>query len=202
MNEYLTVIGALVIGSIAGISFVRVLRREPEEGVDERLCVDQRADRALEQLRELSLEASHYDAAAFTQEKSRLEVEAARALQARDAIAKSKTSSRPRPRGLSDKHPMLVGAIYGGSVVAFFALLIAGLADASQQRAAVAPISAVSSTNDPRYDAVMVLSAIALEYGDAEEILKAWQLYMRQEPPRKKPPQLKRALDWLEKRVE
>lgn len=201
MTDYVLVLSALAIGTAFGALFLRTLLSEPAVAVDQGLGLAQRAERALEQLKELSVERSHYSDAVFAEEKQRLERDAAVALKARDDYKKSAKASSRR-LGFTDHHPMWAGALYGGVSVGFAALLAIGLMDASQQRQAVQPISAVTQTNDPRYEALMVLSAIALEYGETDELLQAWQLYMRQQPPRKAPPQLKRALDWLEKRVE
>lgn len=94
--------------------------------------LDRRAQLLIEQLRELEQEKHQLDPARYSAEKSRLELEAAGALRERDQYAKglaekkpepAKPSASPAPTGFFGKHPEWKGALWGGGVVLFFAVL-------------------------------------------------------------------------------
>lgn len=188
---------ALVVGSVIAVLMLFQRRGATAAAADEELVrLDRVVDGIVEQLRELNAERHLYDAEKFTAEVQRLEREAAAAMRARDAH-KSAPKKKPEPKraaqatGFAAKHPQLVGAIWGGSIVAFFAVSFFFLTNEQKPAA----------QGDPKYEAVLMLSAIAISFGNSEELLQAWELYMRQPIPRKRPPQLNRAVQWLEKTI-
>ncbi len=128
----------LAIGLLLGVGYLlfvrgRAQRRPPEP--DERLAdLDRRAQLLIDQLKELNADQHHLDEQQFAAEKSRLELEAAAALRARDdsvRVERSGVESRrieaaaaaPAVQGWWARHPQLKGAAWGGGVVLFFAVL-------------------------------------------------------------------------------
>jgi len=95
----------------------------------------------IEQLRELNADKHHLSPEQFQAEKTRLELEAASALRARDehqrgltkqaekAPSSGKSSGKDSgkaaeaPRGFFDRHPQLIGAFWGAGVVVFGVVL-------------------------------------------------------------------------------
>lgn len=203
MTNWTPGIVALVVGVVVAAVLVFLRRRDPAAAQvdDELVRLDRTVDALVEQLRELNADRHLYDAEKLQSEVARLEREAADAMRARDAhkreasAAPKQNAKKPAPangEGFAAKHPQLLGALYGGGTVLFFAVTFFFLT--SEQKAA--PNAA---TGDARYEAVLVLSAIAISFGDSEQLLQAWELYMRQNVPRRRPPQLQRAIEWLEK---
>jgi len=99
--------------------------------------LERRAQLLIEQIKELANERHQMGDERYAAEKSRLELEAAAALRARDearslparasaeasAGSKVKTASGKPPTGFSAQHPQLVGALWGGGAVLFFVVL-------------------------------------------------------------------------------
>ncbi len=90
----------------------------------------------LEQLRALETERHKLGEERFAQDRAKLELEAAEALRERDAFAKevaaasanaqaggASVAAAAQPKGFLGRHPQLAGAIWGGGVVVFFAVL-------------------------------------------------------------------------------
>ncbi|MCC6812340.1 MAG: hypothetical protein IT381_33275 [Deltaproteobacteria bacterium] len=191
---------ALAAGLVIGAVLIfrgrpQIAKATGEDGEQQKL--NARVDAIVEQLREMNVDRHLYDDATFATEVARLEREAAEAMRARDThVPVKKTAPRPRVNdtGFAARHPQLIGALYGGGTVLFFA--IAFFFVTSEQK----PV-ANAATGDARYEAVLMLSAIAISFGDSEQLLQAWELYMRQPVPRRRPPQLQRAIEWLEKTI-
>lgn len=191
---------ALAVGAV--IAIVMMLRRGGTPVVpDEELArLDRTVDALVEQIRELNAERHLYDAAKFTAEVQRLEREAADAMRAKEAhkAAPRKKAERPvaakKNDGFAARHPQIVGALWGGGTVAFLSLAFFFATAESKPTPGAA-------TGDPKYEAVLMLSAIAISFQDSEQLLQAWELYMRQPVPRRRPPQLGRAIEWLEKTI-
>jgi tetratricopeptide (TPR) repeat protein len=130
---------ALAISLICGIGFLLLHRRKggtastPElqrDGVLDDL--DRRAQSLIEQLKELVADKHNLSPEQFEAEKSRLELEAAAALRARDeyrqkkkpgkqggATAPAPGQAAPAPTGFAAKNPQLVGALWGAGIVVF-----------------------------------------------------------------------------------
>jgi hypothetical protein len=163
---------------------------------EEQLRLAAQIDKTIEQLRELAAEKHLYSVEKYDSEVQRLEKEAASLMRARDVQAKApKKAAAPAPAskgGFASRHPQLVGALYGGGTVLFFSVAFF-LLNAEQKPAPGA------ATGDAKYEAMLMLSAISISFGDSEQLLQAWELYMRQPIPRRRPPQLQRAIEWLEK---
>jgi hypothetical protein len=195
---------ALGVGALLSAVALLVLGRKGERSKDNAWKpLDAKARGLVEQLKELEADKHHYDAETLAREKMRLEQEAAAAMRARDAVKAGGPVPSPAREphasvGFFKKRPMLTGALWGSGFTAFIAAAIFMVALSPETGAKRDPGS-VSSTNDPRYEAVLVLSAISISFGDSEQLLQAWDIYMRQQPPRRRPPQLQRAFEWLEK---
>ena len=95
--------------------------RRPEELED----LDRRYQSLIEQLKELAADKHGLAPERYTQERSRLELEAAAALRARDEFLKNPTTARtPAPvAAASWLSPQLKGALWGGGIVLFFCTL-------------------------------------------------------------------------------
>ncbi len=200
MSEWLPGIVASVLGALAAISFARGHHTDPTD--DEALTGAERdLQLRLEQLRELTLEEHLFDEATFAEEKSRLEHAAGAALALRDnerqRASKDKTpppTATPKRTGFAKRHPSLVGAFWGAASVAFVWALFAQVTSGEKHLG--------QSISPANYQALLVLSAIALETGDSDQLLQAWTLYYQQPEPRRVPPRLQRATDWLEEHLD
>lgn len=88
--------------------------------------LDRRAQLLIEQLKELEAERHAMTSERYAAEKSRLELEAAAALRARDEAGTQAGRSAPvapEERGPLARHPQLRGALWGAGVVLFFGVL-------------------------------------------------------------------------------
>ncbi len=197
---------ALALGLIGGCAALFFVGRrgvaERSAGSDARDQLEAKAKALVEQLKELETDKHQYDPAHFAAEKRALEQQAVAAMRDRDAAAKRallpvESRARPTPTAtFGARYPRLIGALWGSGVTAFIALAYVMVSGAGEPPRRVMP---VADQNDPRYEAMLVLSAISLSFGDHEQLLQAWEIYMRQPVPRRRPPQLQRAIDWLEK---
>ena len=189
---------ALATGVAFALAVLRATPRDTEDTDDEVLARHEHdLQLSLDQLRELSVEEHLFDPATYASEKARIEQTATAAMKARDTHRVQPAASRtsqPARAGFARQHPRLAGALFGAGVVGFAWLL-------SWQITSVTQPSQSAMATPSRYEALLVLSAIALEQGDAEQFLKSWVLYMRQPEPRRRPPQLQRATDWLEEHL-
>lgn len=190
-------LSALAAGVAFALAVLRATPRDAEDTDDEVLARHEHdLQLSLDQLRELTVEEHLFDTATYASEKARIEQTAAAAMKARDAHAAKPAAPRaaePARAGFTRKHPQLSGAMAGAALVGFVWLLVAQLQNAEPRDAAASAMATPSN-----YEAMLVLSAIALEQGDAEQFLKSWVIYMQQPEPRRRPPQLQRATDWLE----
>lgn len=189
---------ALAIGIAAALVVLRAGPRTIEDTDDEVLARHEHdLQLSLDQLRELTVEEHLFDAATYASEKSRIEQSAAAAMKARDTYTAKPTAPRasePRRRTFFSTHPQLTGVIWGAGVVGF-AWLVTWQVTNAPTRDGLAPSAMATPSN---YEALLVLSAISLENGDAEKFLQSWVIYMQQPEPRRRPPMLQRATDWLE----
>lgn len=106
--------------------------------------LEQRAQLLISQLRELEAEKHHLGAEKYAAEKSRLELEAAAALRAKDEHLKRKAlpsskggapaPSAPAPTGFAARNPQLVGAMWGAGIMLFFGVLGYLLVSNQQER--------------------------------------------------------------------
>ncbi len=196
--------GLIALGLGMAIAFIAVLlgkkHKAPVQADEDLIRLTTQIDKTIEQLRELAADKHLYSVEKYESEVLRLEKEAAELMRVRDGQAKgtkkvaapaSAPVSRPKS-GISSRHPQLVGALYGGGTVLFFSVAFF-LLNAEQKPAPG------GATGDPKYEAMLMLSAIAISFGDSDQLLQAWDLYMRQPIPRRRPPQLQRAVEWLEK---
>jgi cytochrome c-type biogenesis protein CcmH/NrfG len=103
---------------------------------DSLASLDQRARLLIDQLKELEMDRHQLTPESYQAEKTRLELEAADALRARDEVArggaadpgagskgaKGPTAKPPTeaPKGFAQRNPQLMGAVWGGAVVLFF----------------------------------------------------------------------------------
>jgi tetratricopeptide (TPR) repeat protein len=138
-TNWLPGIIALAISLICGAAYLLLQRSkggtpaapEPQrDGVKDDL--DRRAQSLIEQLKELVADKHNLSAEQFEAEKARLEREAAAALRARDEYAQQRKSPAPgaagtsaptpapAPTGFAARHPQLMGAVWGASIVLFF----------------------------------------------------------------------------------
>jgi len=130
----------LAIGLFLGAGYLLFFRprtARTREKRDERLAdLDGRVQLLLDQLRELSADRHHLDAQQFAAENSRLELEAAAAMRARDEHQRgvrpkappqgaeaAATAAATSAQGWWARHPQLKGAAWGGGVVFFFVVL-------------------------------------------------------------------------------
>jgi tetratricopeptide (TPR) repeat protein len=145
---------ALVVSLLCGIGYLLLQRRKggapssPEPQKDGVLDdLDRRAQSLIEQLKELVADKHTLSPEQFQAEKSRLELEAAAALRARDEYRQKRKpgtpgtagttqpapgQTAPAPTGFAAKNPQLVGALWGAGVVIFFGTL--GYLLVSEQR--------------------------------------------------------------------
>ena len=132
----------LAVGFVAAALFLLTQRRkgvagqEPRDGVHEDL--ERRYQSLIEQLKELAADKHTLAPERYAEERTRLELEAAAALRARDEHLKKRGQDRqapePRPAPVSTGllSPQLKGALWGGGIVLFFGLL--GYTLVSEQR--------------------------------------------------------------------
>lgn len=130
----------LALGLLAGggyLLFFRPRAARKSEKRDEHLVdLDGRVQLLLDQLKELNADRHHLDPQQFAAEKSRLELEAAAAMRARDEYQRGGKPKGPeqaaeapaaaaeaRPPGWWARHPQLKGAAWGGGLVLFFVVL-------------------------------------------------------------------------------
>ncbi len=139
--------GLIVLGLtfVAAAAFLFFNRRavtatpEPRDGKLDDL--EQRAQLLIAQLKELEADKHNQSAETYAAERSRLELEAAAALRAKDEYAqrndKASRGLGPKPvaapTGFSARHPQLAGALWGAGIVLFFGTLSYVLV--SEQRA-------------------------------------------------------------------
>ena len=135
-TQWLPGVIALAVGLVCGLAFLffRKGSTRPAAAVDDRVAdLERRAQLILDQLKELSADRHHLDAAQFEAEKARLEQEAAAALRARDEYGRAAArqtpakpvapEAAPSPQGWLARHPQLKGAFWGGGVVLFAVIL-------------------------------------------------------------------------------
>src|SRR5215831_5531593 len=135
-TQWLPGVIALAVGLVCGLAFLffRKGSTRPAAAVDDRVAdLERRAQLILDQLKELSADRHHLDAAQFEAEKVRLEQEAAAALRARDEYGRAAARQTPAkpvapepapsPQGWLARHPQLKGAFWGGGVVLFAVIL-------------------------------------------------------------------------------
>ncbi|MDY7230738.1 tetratricopeptide repeat protein [Hyalangium rubrum] len=143
---------ALAISLLCGVAYLLLQRGKnraapaPEAQRDGVLDdLDRRAQSLIEQLKELVADKHNLSPEQFAAEKSRLELEAAAALRARDEYVKQRKSpapgtsgstapapTAPAPTGFAATHPQLMGALWGAAIVTFFGAL--GYLLVSEQR--------------------------------------------------------------------
>src|SRR5262249_59385693 len=136
-TQWLPGVIALAVGLACGLAFLffRKGSTRTAAAVDDRIAdLERRAQLILDQLKELSADRHHLDAAQFEAEKARLEQEAAAALRARDEYGRSAAGRQipaqpvvpeaaPAPQGWLARHPQLKGAFWGGGAVLFAVIL-------------------------------------------------------------------------------
>ncbi|PTL75676.1 tetratricopeptide repeat protein [Vitiosangium sp. GDMCC 1.1324] len=129
----------LAVGFIAAALFLLTQRRkgapapEPKGGVLEDL--ERRYQSLIEQLKELAAEKHTVTPEHYAAERSRLELEAAAALRAKDEHQKKKDgapAAQTAPVSTGFLSPQLKGALWGGGIVLFFGIL--GYTLVSEQR--------------------------------------------------------------------
>lgn len=104
--------------------------------------LEQRAQLLIAQLKELEADKHNLPAEKYAAERSRLELEAAAALRAKDEhLKRNDKSSRglgPKPAtaptGFAGKHPQLAGALWGAGIVLFFGTLSYVLVSEQRER--------------------------------------------------------------------
>jgi len=99
------------------------------------------------------------------------------------------------PLSFSKRHPQITGALWGASIVLFASALFFVL----NRTAEVDKKPTQISGSDSRCESLLMLSSIAISMEKSDDVINAWGFYMQQPIPRKRPPQLKPAIDWLEK---
>jgi tetratricopeptide (TPR) repeat protein len=127
----LTLTAALALA--AGYVFFSLRRAKPagqqEEAQKRSAELDARYQTAIQQLRELKAEQSKLTPEAYEAQRAELEKRAADALRAKEtqapspAPAQAAVAAATAPKGFFARHPQLVGAMWGGGVVAFFGVL-------------------------------------------------------------------------------
>ena len=148
-TEFLPALVALGLGLLGGIGLLLKARsgeRLPEPVVAERLELERQRDGLYEQLRSLELESTKMPTAIYQEERQRLEVEAARLLLALDRLGVG-TGLKPSER-IAERHPQLVGAIWGAAIVAFLAATWFGLDRYSNPRGAGGSLTGNSQSGD------------------------------------------------------
>lgn len=117
----------LAVGFVAAALFLLLNRNkggpaeQPRDGALEDL--ERRYQSLIEQLKELSAEKHTLPAERYQTERTRLELEAAGTLRAKDEHLKkggTKTASRPAPVATGGLSPQLKGALWGAGIVLFF----------------------------------------------------------------------------------
>ena len=190
-------LAALLSGVAFALVVLRATPRDLDATADEVLARHEHdLQLSLDQLRELSVEEHLFEPATYASERARIEQTAAAAMRARDAHVTQPSAPRasgPARLGFARRHPMAAGAIWGAGTVAFAWVLTWQITSIAKPREAASAMATPSN-----YEALLVLSAIALEQGDAEKFLQSWVVYMRQPEPRRRPPMLQKASDWLE----
>jgi tetratricopeptide (TPR) repeat protein len=114
-------------GALLYLAISRQKRDTLRVGSDDPADLDTRAQRLIDQLKELTADQHHLGKVQFSAEKERLEREAASALAQRDALArgprKEAAIASTTGAGWLARHPRLQGAFWGGGLVLFFAIL-------------------------------------------------------------------------------
>jgi cytochrome c-type biogenesis protein CcmH/NrfG len=160
----------LAVGLAAAALYLLTRRKEapppePRDGVLEDL--ERRYQSLIDQLKELAAEKHTLGQERYEAERSRLELEAASVLRARDehqkkpgpAAEKRAEPAAPAPGALS---PQLTGALWGGGVVIFFGLLSYVLVSELQPRGedqaptGRMPPGAMASAQQPQQDPALV----------------------------------------------
>jgi len=128
---------ALVVA--AGYVFLSLRRTAPagkqEEARKRAADLDAQYQATILQLRELKAEQPKLTPEAYEAQRAELEKRAADALRAKEtqpAPAPAPAATAAAPKGFFAQHPQMVGALWGGGVVAFFAVL--GLLLFSQEK--------------------------------------------------------------------
>jgi hypothetical protein len=206
MSEWGPAIAVLALGGIAAlIALLANRRRVPVEAAvdDERAAAELRAQQSIDALHELMADKHALSAEHFAAEKARLELQAAAALRERDQRKSQKKSATATSTVTTtattwgQRHPQLVGALWGGGAVALVSALFNFALMDAKPRMGIGGVEEVTA-GDQRYEALLVLAAIAIESESSEQILQSWAFYMKQQPPRRRPPMFARALQWLE----
>ncbi len=124
--------GVLVlITALCGALLYLVISRQKRDtlkvGSEDPADLDTRAQRLIDQLKELTADQHHLGEAQLSAEKERLEREAASVLAQRNALArnprKEPVVASTTGAGWLARHPQLQGAFWGGGLVLFFAIL-------------------------------------------------------------------------------
>jgi hypothetical protein len=121
----------LAIGVLAAVAYLLWVRKSasPSAASDQFADLNERAQRLVDQLKELQADRHHLDDRQFAAEKQRLELEAAAALKLRDerarraARAPAPKAESSRPQSWLSAHPQLKGALWGAGVALFFVAL-------------------------------------------------------------------------------
>ena len=140
----------LTVTFVAAAAFLFFNRRAvtptPEPRRDGKLDdLEQRAQLLIAQLKELEADKHNQAPETYAAERSRLELEAAAALRAKDEYAKNNDKAsrglgpKPAPEaapatGFSAKHPQLAGALWGAGIVLFFGTLSYVLVSEQRER--------------------------------------------------------------------
>ena len=126
-TNWLPGIIVLVVGCVAAAFYLFIQRSkatpEPRQGEVEDL--ERRYQSLIEQLKELAADKHGLTPERYAEERSRLELEAAGALRARDERLKQSGGAAPvaAPAGKSWLSPQMKGAVWGGGIVLFFGVL-------------------------------------------------------------------------------
>ncbi len=157
----------LAVGFVAAALYLLTSRRKgapPSEPRDSALeDLDRRYQSLIEQLKELAAEKHTLAPERYAEERSRLELEAAAALRAKDehrtqgqtGTTEARPAAAPTPGALS---PQLTGALWGGGVVIFFGLLsyvlVSELQPRGEEQAPTGrmPPGATASARPPQQD--------------------------------------------------
>lgn len=145
-TNWLPGIIVLAVTFVAAAAFLFFNRRkvtpspEARDGVLDDL--EHRAQLLITQLKELEAEKHNLSPETYTAERSRLELEAAAALRAKDEYVQRKeqrasaspAAPAPAPTGFSAKHPRLAGALWGAGIVLFFGTLSYVLVSEQRER--------------------------------------------------------------------
>lgn len=137
--------------------------------------LERQRDALFQAIRELDGALGAMSPGDYRAERQRLELEAARTLRALERGVAAPAPVAPRAPGFAARHPQLVGALWGGGVIAFVAALYFGLQEATRPRAEGMTVTGNAQSGGPSgaMDDAAMQAAIQAELTAAKAEMEA-----------------------------